>query len=194
MPSTVSAEAQQWLKSLTQKKSKSQTLAERRAATDRWRAEDSAEARKLFPVNVEEKTIAGVRADIITPASFPEENRSRVLINLHGGGFNSDSGSLIEGIPIASLAKLKVVSVYYRLAPENPFPAAVMDAVACYRALRAEAGASTPIVIAGDSAGGGLALATPSSYWDYDSLLRIWLSKDSGNGSPAALTMLDEPR
>ena len=58
-----------------------------------------------------------------------------MLINLHGGGFNSDSGSLIEGVPIASLAKIKVVSVYYRLAPENPFPAAVDDAVAVYKDL-----------------------------------------------------------
>ena len=41
---------------------------------------------------------------------------------------------------------------------------------------------------------GGLALATPSSAWDYDSLLRIWLSKGSGDGSPAALTMLGEPQ
>jgi hypothetical protein len=39
---------------------------------------------------------------------------------------------------------------------------------------------------------GGLALATASSCWDYDSLLRIWLSKGSGDASPAALTMLDE--
>jgi len=58
-----------------------------------------------------------------------------VLINLHGGGFNSDSGSLIEGVPIANLAKTKVVSVYYRLAPENPYPAAVDDVVAVYKEL-----------------------------------------------------------
>jgi epsilon-lactone hydrolase len=138
MPSTISAEAQKWLESLTYKSPGYQTLAQRRAATDKWRAEDSAEARKYFPVSVEEKIIAGVRTDIITPASLPPENRSRVLINLHGGGFNSDSGSLIEGIPIASLAKTKVVSVYYRLAPENPFPAAVDDVVAVYKELLKE--------------------------------------------------------
>jgi len=86
-------------------------------------------------VNVEEKNIAGVRTDIITPLEMPEANRRRVLINLHGGGFNSDSGSLIEGIPIANLAKIKVVSFYYRLAPENPFPAAVDDVVAVYKEL-----------------------------------------------------------
>jgi acetyl esterase/lipase len=135
LPSTISPEAQAWLASLAEKKSAPQTLAERRIATDAWRAKDSAEARRLYPVNVEEKTIAGVRTDIITPLAMPEANRGRVLINLHGGGFVSDSGSLIEGIPISNLAKIKVVSVYYRLAPENPFPAAVEDVVAVYKEL-----------------------------------------------------------
>jgi monoterpene epsilon-lactone hydrolase len=135
MPPTISPEAQQWLQSLTQQKYGPQTLAERRASTDKWREQDSAEAKKRFTVNVGEKNIGGVRTDVITPANFPEANRSRVLINLHGGGFNSDSGSLIEGIPIASLAGIKVVSVYYRLAPENPFPAAVEDVVAVYKEL-----------------------------------------------------------
>lgn len=135
MPSTISTEAQNWLASLTHSTPGPETLAERRARTDVWRAKDSAEARKLYPANVEEATTAGVRTDIITPQTMPAENRDRVLINLHGGGFNSDSGSLIEGVPIANLAKLKVVSVYYRLAPENPFPAAVDDVVAVYKEL-----------------------------------------------------------
>jgi epsilon-lactone hydrolase len=135
MPSTVSAETQKWLASLTEKPAGVQTLAERRAATDEWRARDSAEARKLYPVNVAETIIGGVRTDIITPLDSREVKHDRVLINLHGGGFNSDSGSLIEGVPIANLAKIKVVSVYYRLAPENPFPAAVDDVVAVYKEL-----------------------------------------------------------
>jgi monoterpene epsilon-lactone hydrolase len=135
MPTTVSPEAQTWLESLTHTTPGPETLAERRARTDAWRAQDSAEARKLYPVNVEEAITAGVRTDIITPMTMPAENKSRVLINLHGGGFNSDSGSLIEGVPISNLAKIKVVSVYYRLAPENPFPAAVDDVVAVYKEL-----------------------------------------------------------
>ncbi len=135
MPPTISAEAQTWLNSLTNSTPGPEPLAQRRARTDIWRAQDSAEARKLYPVNVEETTTAGVRTDIITPLSMPAENRGRVLINLHGGGFNSDSGSLIEGVPISSLAKIKVVSVYYRLAPENPFPSAVDDVVAVYKDL-----------------------------------------------------------
>jgi len=135
MPKTISPEAQAWLESLTHNISGPETLAERRARTDQWRAKDSAEARKLYPVTVEEATLAGVRTDIIMPILMPDTNRTRVLINLHGGGFNSDSGSLIEGVPIANLAKMKVVSVYYRLAPENPFPAAVDDVVAVYKDL-----------------------------------------------------------
>ena len=134
MPVTVSREAQSWLASLTQKSSAPQTLEQRRTATDEWRKQDSAEARKLYPVNVEETTTAGVRTDIITPLTAAEANRDRVLINLHGGGFNSDSGSLIEGVPISNLAKIKVVSVYYRLAPEYPFPAAD-DVVRVYKEL-----------------------------------------------------------
>lgn len=135
MPTTISPEARTWLQSLNHNTPGPESLAERRARTDEWRAKDSAEARRLYPVNVEEANTAGVRTDIITPLSMPEANRNRVLINLHGGGFNSDSGSLIEGVPIANLAKIKVVSIYYRLAPENPFPAAVDDAIAVYKEL-----------------------------------------------------------
>jgi len=135
MPPTVSPEAQQWLKQIEREGPQSKDLAEIRAGTDAWRKKDSAEALRLYPVKVEEKTLAGVHTDIITPLDTPDANQNRVLINLHGGGFISDSGSLIEGIPIAYLTKTKVVSVYYRLAPENPFPAAVEDVVEVYKEL-----------------------------------------------------------
>jgi monoterpene epsilon-lactone hydrolase len=135
MPTTISPEAQKWLASLAQSTPGPEDLATRRKRTDEWRVKQSAAARLHFPVNVEETTTAGVRTDIITPLQTPAANRDRVLINLHGGGFNSDSGSLIEGVPIANLTKIKVVSVYYRLAPENPFPAPVDDTVAVYKEL-----------------------------------------------------------
>ena len=153
VPATVSPEAQKWLESLTHKTGGPQTLEERRARLDAWRKVGSAEARKHYPVNIEETTIGGVRTDIITPLEMPEGNRSRVFINLHGGGFNADSGSLIEGVPIANLAKTKVVSVYYRLAPEYPFPAAVDDAIAVYKELLKNY-KPTSIAIFGTSAGG----------------------------------------
>lgn len=135
MPRTVSLEAQQWLKEIEHEAPESKDLAELRRGTDEWRVKDSAVARRLYPVNIEETSIGGVRTDVITPLTTRAENKVRVLINLHGGGFISDSGSLIEGIPIANLARIKVVSVYYRLAPENPFPAAVEDTIAVYKEL-----------------------------------------------------------
>jgi epsilon-lactone hydrolase len=134
-PASVSPEARKWLDSLPHNQHGVQTLAQRREATDEWRARDSAEALKRYPVTIQETNMAGVRVDVIMPLQMPEENQHRVLINLHGGGFNSDSGSRIEGDPIANLAKTKVVSVYYRLAPEHPFPAAVDDVVAVYKEL-----------------------------------------------------------
>jgi len=106
-----------------------------RAGTDKFREGRAEEARKLYPVNVEEKILGGVRTDVITPLAIPARKRGRVLINVHGGGFVTDSGSLVEGIPIANLTETKVVSVYYRLAPEHPFPAAVDDTIAVYKEL-----------------------------------------------------------
>jgi monoterpene epsilon-lactone hydrolase len=135
MPRTISPEAQQWIASLAHNQPGIETLAQRRARTDAWRAGDSAEALKQYPVIIKETEIAGIRTDLISPLQLPAANRHRVLINLHGGGFNSDSGSRIEGDPIANLAKTTVISIYYRLAPEYPFPAAVDDVVAVYREL-----------------------------------------------------------
>jgi acetyl esterase/lipase len=89
---------------------------------------------------------------IVTPEGLPESNRGKVLLNLHGGGFNSDSGSYTESIPIASFTRIKVVAVLYRLAPEHPFPAAVDDSVAVYKELL-KTYKPDHIVIYGTSAG-----------------------------------------
>jgi acetyl esterase/lipase len=151
-PALVSKEARAWLDSLTRLNRGSQTLAERRASTDEWRTRDSAEALKHYPVVIHATTLADVPVDEITPLQMPAENRNRVFINLHGGGFNSDSGSRIEGDPIANLARTEVISVYYRLAPEHPFPAAVDDVVAVYQALL-KTHAPKNIAIYGTSAG-----------------------------------------
>src|SRR5215471_5982745 len=67
MPKTISPEAQKWLQSLTTSSPGAESLADRRKRTDEWRKFDSAEARKYYPVNIEETTTAGVRTDLITP-------------------------------------------------------------------------------------------------------------------------------
>src|ERR1700681_2420542 len=61
MPSTVSPEAQQWLKEIEKESPQSGDLAAIRAGVDQWRKKDAAEARQLYPVNIEETNISGVR-------------------------------------------------------------------------------------------------------------------------------------
>jgi epsilon-lactone hydrolase len=135
VPGTLSSEAQKFL-SRPGPSGPEPTLAQRRALTDAFRKGRAEEARKLYPVDIQEKTLGGVRCDVITPLEEEKKaGKGNVLINVHGGGFNSDSGSLVEGIPIAYLTKTTVVSVYYRLAPEHPFPAAVDDTEAVYKEL-----------------------------------------------------------
>ena len=112
-----------------------QTLEQRRAATDVWQARAGEASRKMYPVNIKEATIAGVPVRDVTPLDAGPQHPDRVLINVHGGGFNSDSGSLTESIPIANLLHTRVVAVLYRLAPEHQFPAAVDDTVVVYKEL-----------------------------------------------------------
>jgi epsilon-lactone hydrolase len=135
VPGTISPEAQRFISRQISSSAGTGSLSDRRRATDAFRIARSAEARRLFPVNIQERIIAGVRCDVITPTTITKDKRDRVLINVHGGGFVTDSGSLVEGIPIANLTGTTVVSVYYRLAPEHPFPAAVEDTVAVYKEL-----------------------------------------------------------
>jgi len=133
VPKTISPQAQRRLARPQSDDSVSETLAERRSKTDKWQNGAGAEARKMYPAKVGDQTMAGVPVRTIEPLVVPPERRSRLLINVHGGGFNSDSGSLTETIPLASLTRTKVVAVLYRLAPEHPFPAAIEDAISIYK-------------------------------------------------------------
>jgi acetyl esterase/lipase len=109
-------------------------------------------ARALYPVRIEDAVIGGVPVRVVTPPEIPAEKKDRVLINLHGGGFVSDSGSMLESIPIASLTRTKVVTVLYRLAPASRFPAAVDDVIAVYRELL-KTNKPQRVVLYGTSAG-----------------------------------------
>ena len=92
--------------------------------------------RQRYPVNVEHKTIAGIYTDIVTPKDgIAPKNRNRVLLNVHGGGFVSGArtAALVESIPIASVEKIKVITIDYRMGPEYKFPAASEDVAAVYK-------------------------------------------------------------
>src|ERR1700722_326180 len=152
VPQTVSPEAQKSISRAEPDQGPPQPLEERRKGTDAYTARARVEWTKLCPNTIVEDKIAGVPVRIVTPEGMPDNNKDKVLLNLHGGGFNSDSGSYTESIPIASYAGIKVVAVLYRLAPESPFPAAVDDSVAVYKELL-KTYKPDHIVIYGTSAG-----------------------------------------
>lgn len=121
--------------------------------------------------------VGGVSANrVITPASRP----NRHVLYLHGGAYRLGAPSTYRHFTwrVASAAQARALVIDYRLAPEHPFPAALEDAVSCYRWLLAEGADPRRFAVVGDSAGGGLALAL---------LLKL---RDSGLPLPAAAVAL----
>ena len=153
LPHNLSPEAQAWLKRPASDAQVPQTLEQRRASLVVSQARHRDEFQKMFAVDITDESVAGVPVHDVMPKNA--KHTDRVLICLHGGGFNADSGSYSESIPVAGLTGTRVVSVLYRLAPEHPFPAAVDDVVAVYRALL-KTYAPRHIGIFGSSAGAGL--------------------------------------
>lgn len=152
VPRTVSRQAQAALARPQSDAPDTQTLAQQRAFVDHWQAGAAKDFLKAYPATVERGHIAGVPVRVVTPPTIPPGHRDYVLMNVHGGGFVLDSGSLTESIPMASLTRTRVVAVLYPLAPEHPFPAAVDAAVKVYRALLKRY-PPDHIVIYGSSAG-----------------------------------------
>ncbi|MGA9587494.1 MAG: alpha/beta hydrolase fold domain-containing protein, partial [Terracidiphilus sp.] len=135
VPQTISPEAQKSISRAEPDQGPPQPLDARRKMTDAYTARARVEWTKLCPNTIVEDKMAGVPVRIVTPEGMPDKNKDKVLLNLHGGGFNSDSGSYTESIPIASYSGIKVVAVLYRLSPEVKFPAAVDDSLAVYKEL-----------------------------------------------------------
>ncbi|MFB0614349.1 alpha/beta hydrolase fold domain-containing protein [Aurantiacibacter poecillastricola] len=121
-------------------------------------------AKAMFPLVREEVTIAGVAGISYTPTQgIKPENRNRILLNLHGGGFGGcyPGCAELESMPIASLGGYKVITIDYRQAPEHRFPAASEDVASVYRELL-KTYKPADIGIYGCSAGGmlvGMAMA-----------------------------------
>lgn len=122
-----------------------------------------ADMRKRYAVDIAPGSIAGVPVRTVTPVGKPVD-RTRVLINVHGGGFSmcADGCALLESIPISSLGGFKVITVNYRMSPEARHPAALEDVEKVYRELLKTYRASQ-IGLYGCSAGG--ALTAQSAAW-----------------------------
>lgn len=111
-------------------------------------------------VRIEPVSRGPVRGEWVTADA--SDSDLGALLYLHGGGYVACSPATHRPITgaLARLAGRRVFSLDYRLAPEHRFPAALDDAVAAYRWLLEQGTPASSVVLAGDSAGGGLVLAT----------------------------------
>jgi monoterpene epsilon-lactone hydrolase len=101
-------------------------------------------------------------------AIAPGARDDRALVYVHGGGYTMGSLATHRALcaRLSRLGRMRVLNVAYRLAPEHPHPAAIEDAVAAVRWVYAQGFAPRRVAIGGDSAGGGLTLATLLSLRD----------------------------
>ena len=120
------------------------------------------------------------RAGVGHAGHVPGLDQQRVLLYLHGGGYTIGSPRSHRALVahLAASAGRPAFTLDYRLAPEHPFPAAVDDAEAAYHALLRAGFRATDIAVAGDSAGGGLAVSLA---------LRL---RDHGVALPACLALI----
>jgi len=140
---------------------------------------DAIGAGSALPDGLEEERgeLAGLTTTwLVAPGGSTEH----ALLHLHGGGYVVGSCISHRGLAawLSASVRVQVVLPEYRLAPEHPCPAAIDDAVAAYRALLDSGLAPERVALSGDSAGGGLALAT------------LMALRDAGEPLPAAAFLL----
>jgi monoterpene epsilon-lactone hydrolase len=117
----------------------------------------------MFPVEADVRcepvSAGGVKSEWVTA---PGADSTRAILYLHGGGYVIGSINTHRSLAgrLSRAAKARVLLIDYRLAPENPHPAAVEDAVAAYRWMLDQGLKPSRIAVSGDSAGGGLTVAT----------------------------------
>lgn len=130
-----------------------------------------------FGVSVDKDTVNGLYAEWLTPKNCMD---GKVLLYLHGGGYVVGGCDMHRQMVshIARAGRIRTLLPEYRLSPEHKFPAAIDDAVGVYRSLLKMGLKPEDIIFAGDSAGGGLSVAT---------LLAL---RDAGDPLPAAAVLM----
>jgi len=153
MPSKEFENLIQLLKSIP--KNSDQTIAARRSDFEKTSAMlPIAEGVTIKPVRID-----GINAEWLKPDGVPEGS---VILYIHGGGYCVGSINTHRSVAsyIAKASRTNALLIDYRLAPEHPFPAAIEDATTVYTWLLSNGSSPENIVIAGDSAGGGIAVST----------------------------------
>jgi len=138
------------------------TAPEKLTGIDERRAGYDTLLKRKLPADVRtEASTLGTRPALDLVPEVLQDEQARLLY-LHGGAFVMGSPAGYAGFTaqFARRAAIRTVSLDYRLAPEHPFPAAVEDALAAYRDLLDRGTPPDRVVLAGDSAGGNLVLAT----------------------------------
>jgi acetyl esterase/lipase len=135
-----------------------------------------AKARELLGVTIEPIVIGGVPGFILTPRAIPEAHRNQLIINVHGGGYVYGPGEAgtAEAALMAAYGGYKVIEFDYRMPPDAPYPAAMDDAMAVWKAALSMQDPSR-MAIVGTSTGGGMTLAM------------ILRAKQEGLALPAAI-------
>ena len=112
-------------------------------------------------VKVEKAEIAGVPVYWVTPPVIDPENKDRLFVHTHGGGFSMGFGDAapFEALSVAYYGKIPTISIDYRTIPLHPYPAALNDVVAVYKELLKDYDPAK-MAIGGSSAGGNLSMAT----------------------------------
>jgi acetyl esterase/lipase len=118
------------------------------------------DAREKLGVTLEPTVIGGVKAFILTPKEIRPENRNRLLINVHGGGYVYGPGEAgtSEATLMAAFGGYKIIAIDYRMPPDFPYPAAMDDAMAVWREV-VKMQNPRNMAIFGTSTGGGMTLA-----------------------------------
>ena len=134
-------------------------------------------ARSLDGVSIREDTLAELPARWIEP---PQADDKTLILYLHGGAFVVETPKAHTAFltHLTGACGMNAVMPSYRLAPEHPFPAAVNDSLACYKAILDMGYDPERLVIAGDSAGGNLTLVT------------LQQARDQGLPMPACAVMV----